>query len=115
MTRRSGCWFAMAGRIWRRCSSTSPVAAAMPVRPRNERAVHQRHYAGAASRRCDGAALSLSPALVLDAALGADLLAGGATLRLGLPAVLHHAEFRLLRPRQRRVHRRSADVGYAVP
>ena len=80
----------------------------------HERAFHQRADAGAASRRRDGAALSLSAALVLDAAAGAHLLAGGAALRVGLSAALHRAECRLLRPRRRRVHRRGADVGHPV-
>ena len=71
--------------------------------------------ARAASRRRDGAALSLSAALVLDAAARAHLLAGGAAVRLGLPAALHRAECRLLRARRRHVHRRRADVGHPVP
>ena len=108
---------ATAARRWKRCSSTSRAAAAKPrARPRNERATPPALVdARAAPRRRDGAALSLSAALVLDAAARADLLAGGAAVRLGLPAALHHAECRLLRPRRRHVHRRGADVGHPVP
>src|SRR6476469_3824185 len=54
----------------------------------HERALHQRGDVGAASRRGDGAALSLSAALVLDAAGGAHLLAGGAARLVGISAIL---------------------------
>src|SRR5262245_61407097 len=100
----------MAVRTSKRCFSTSPAAAVTPARPRNDRRGRRRDCvprspAGSGGRRpapsrSDGAALSLSPALVVDAASGADLLAGGAVVRVGFPAVLHRAELRLLRPCQ---------------
>src|SRR3979411_1818137 len=97
------------------------TAAALPAaksaaarKRRHERALHQRSDVGPASRRGDGAALSLSPALVLDAAGGARLLAGRAALRVGISATLHRPEFGFLRARQRRLYRGRADVGCAV-
>src|SRR5262249_27096930 len=112
-THRRGSLPATAARRWRRCSSMSrAVAAKLRVRPPNEPAVLIRADR-AASRRRHGAALS--PALVMVAGLGADLLAGGAAPGVGLPAVLHRAEFRLLRTRRRRLHRLRDDVGHPVP
>src|SRR5215471_6419575 len=111
---RSASSSATAARRWKRCFSTSPAGAAKPARPRNERALNRCGDIGAASRRGDGAALYLSLALVLDAASGAHLLAGGAAPGVGISAVLHRPEFRFFRPRERGLHRRRADVGRAV-
>src|SRR5215470_11087484 len=95
--------------------STWRAAAARPrVRPRNERAVRSDAVARGAARRRHGLALSLSAALVVVARARADLLAGGAAPGLGLPAVLHRAEFRFLRPRRRRLHWRRHDVGHSL-
>src|SRR2546428_13888544 len=105
----------MAAKRWKRCFWTSHAGAAKPVRPRNERVFNRCSDVGAASRRRDGVALSLSLALVLDAASGAHLLAGGAAPGVGSSAVLHRPEFRFFRPRQRGVHRRRAVVGRAFP
>src|SRR5260370_5169265 len=105
----------MAAKRWTRCFSTSHAGAAKPVRPRNERVFNRRSDIGAASRRGDGVALSLSPALVLDAASGAHLLAGGAAPGVVISAVLHRPEFRFFRPRSRGLHPRRADLGRAVP
>src|SRR3954463_11029910 len=100
----------------KRCSSTSRADAARPrARPPNEFFVYVSVRDFAAPRRRHGAALSLSAALVMVARAGADLLAGRAAPGLGLPAILHRAEFRLLRPRRRRLHRRRDDVGHPVP
>src|SRR6516165_10073189 len=104
----------MGAKRWKRCFWTSRAGAAKPVRPRNERAFKRCSDVGAASRRRDGVALSLSLALVLDAASGAHLLAGGAAPGVGVSAVLHRPEFRVFRPRQRRLHRRGAYVGRVV-
>src|SRR5262249_34152484 len=97
-------------------SSTWRAAAAKPrARPRNEQACRPSVDAFVPSRGRDGAALSLSPAFVVVARARADLLAGRAAPGLGLPAVLHRAEFWFLRPRWRRLHRRRDDVGHPVP
>src|SRR5262249_62243974 len=114
-TRRPACSCATAASRWRRSSSMPRAGAAKPARLRNDRSLHRLDRPVAPPRRGDGAALSLPPALVLDAAAGVDLLARGAVVRLGFLAVLHRAELRFLRPRQRRLHRRRADVGRAVP
>src|SRR5689334_22732903 len=99
-------WPATAAIRSRRCSSMSRADAAKPLaRPPNEPAAFDRADDLAAPGRRHGAALSLSAALILVAGAGADLLAGRAAPRLGLPAVLHRAEFRLLRPRRRRLYR----------
>src|SRR5262249_48294470 len=109
------CWPAMAAIRSRRCSSMSRADAAKPhARPPNEPAAFVRFDDLAAPRRRHGAALSLSAALVLVARAGADLLASRAAPGLGLPAVLHRAEFRLLRARRRRLYRRRDDVGHSV-
>src|SRR2546430_1456889 len=113
---RRSCWPATAAIRSRRCSSMSRADAAKPhARPPNEPAAFARADDLAAPRRRHGAALSLSAALVVVAGAGADLLAGRAAPGLGLPAVLHRAEFRLLCPRRRRLHRRRDDVGHPVP
>src|SRR5258708_14522177 len=104
----------MAAKRWKRRFWTSHAGAAKPVRPRNERVFNRRSDIGAASRRGDGVALSLSLALVLDAASGAHLLAGGAAPGVGISAVLHRPEFRFFRPRERGLHRRRADGGRAL-
>src|SRR5262245_47387558 len=99
MLRRGRCWHAMAATISRTFSSMWRVGAAKRhARPRNEHAFDVRAGDLAAAHRRDGDALSLSAALVVVARARPDLLARGATLRLGLPAILHFAEFRLLRP-----------------
>src|SRR5712672_2632827 len=112
---RRSCWPATAAIRSRRCSSMSHADAAKPrARPPNEPADRDCASDLAAPRRRHGAALSLSAALVMVAGPGADLLAGRAAPGLGLPAVLHRAEFRLLRPRWRRLHRRRDDVGHSL-
>src|SRR5262245_28606766 len=119
-TRRRAFWPATAVRRWRRCSSTSRAGAAKPPkgrrkkRPPNEPVLSIRAHDLAAPRRRHGAALSLSFALVVVTRARADLLAGGAAPGLGLPAVLHRAEFRILRARRRRLHRLRHDVGHPV-
>src|SRR5262245_30589243 len=111
-TPRRTFWLVTAARRWRRCSSTSrAVVARPPVRLRNEPVVPACAHDLAAPRQRHGAALSLSAALVVVARPRADLLAGGAAAGLGLPAVLHRTEFRILRARRRRLHRRRHDVG----
>ncbi len=85
------------------------------ARPRNERACRKRVCLFAAARRRDDAALLVSVALVVAAADRACLLADSANGHLGLPAILHRAERRLLRARRRHLHRRRAALGYFVP
>src|SRR4051812_9014380 len=103
-TRRSTCCGVMVAITSKRCFLMSRAdAAKRRARPRNERA-SQRAGTGAASHRRDGAALSLSPALLVVARTGAHLLAGGTAVRVGLPPALHHTERRLFRPRRRHVH-----------
>src|SRR5262245_15055549 len=126
MTRRSACLFVMAVRRWKRFFSMLRAAAAMSARQRNRLEVrrtlkvrrngacHERNHAGAASSGCDGAALSLSVALVMDARARADLLAGGPAFRMGISAALHRREFRIFRARRRSFYCRGADVGHAV-
>src|SRR5258708_7074791 len=63
----------------------------------------------------DGAALSVSPALILAAHSRADLLADDAIVRLGISAALHFAERRIFCARRWNVHRRGAAVGHPVP
>src|SRR5947199_7016637 len=77
-------------------------------------ASHRRRNIGAAPRGRDGVALSLSLAIVMDAPARADLLAGRAAVRVGLSAILHCPEFRILCASERRIHRRRADVGHAL-
>src|ERR1700704_5624094 len=101
---RRSCWPAMAAIRSRTCSSMSRADAAKPhARAPNESPDRARSHALAAARRRRGAALSLSSALILVARAGADLLAGRAAPGLGLLAILHRAEFGLLRPRRRRL------------
>src|SRR5258705_12686578 len=108
---RRSCWPATGAIRSRRCSLMSRGDAAKPrARRRNEPADRDCTSDLAAPRRRHGAALSLSAALVVVAGAGADLLAGRAAPGLGLPAALHRAEFRLLRARRRRLHRRRDDA-----
>src|SRR3954465_5214069 len=114
-TRRSTCCGAMVAITSKRCFSTSPAAAAKRrARRRNERA-SERAGTGAAPHRSHGAALSLSPALLVVARTGTHLLAGCTAVRVGLPPALHHTERRFFRPRRWHVYRRGADVGHPVP
>ena len=108
------CSTATDARRWRRCSSTSRADAANIARPRNDRQ-RQRPRFFRQSRRRHGAALLVSAALVLAARARPDLLADGADADVGLPAALRDAERRVVRARDRRVHRRGAAVGYSVP
>src|SRR5438105_8475766 len=115
MTRRVICWPATAARRSRKSSSMSRAGAPKPrARLRDERPRDVCIHARTASGRGHGAALSLPLALVMVAHPRADLLAGGAAVRLGLLAALHHPEFRFLRARRRHVYRLGADVGHPV-
>src|SRR5205085_9885002 len=105
----------MAARRSKRYFSTSRAVAAKRARRRNERGRDQRGDEGAASHRGDGAALRLPVTLVLDPAAGADLLAGGAALRMEISAVIHRPEFELFSPLQQRYHRPAAHVGRLGP
>src|SRR5437016_60619 len=93
MTRQRTSSRVTAAKPWKKSSSTLRASAVKPRgRPRNEHILDEPAYARAAPRRRDGAALHISPALVLDAACGSCLLAGGAAFRLGFSANLHHTE-----------------------
>ncbi|GCC46654.1 hypothetical protein chiPu_0030927, partial [Chiloscyllium punctatum] len=80
---------------------------------RNPQLSPARHFT--AAHQCDGAALLVSPDVVMAAAPGADLLAGIADHHLGLPAELHLADLGLLRQSGRHADRRGDPVGYPVP
>src|SRR6476620_10464638 len=100
-------WRATTARRWKRCFWTSPAgepkrfpAKWTPVRGKKmrqnktpARARHERHCRPsrdfAASHPGDGAALLVSPDVVLAAPPGADLLAGTPDHHLGLSAKLH--------------------------
>src|SRR5258708_807260 len=105
-------WRATTARRWKRCFWTSPADGW-------RRARHERHCRPsrdfAASHPCDGAALLVSPDVVLAAASGADLLAGAADHHLGFPAELHLADLGLFRARRRLADRRCHPVGHPVP
>src|SRR6187431_3553643 len=109
-------WRATTAPRWKRCSSTS--CAAGPRRPRHERRCPR---ARAPPRHClasyprDGAALLVSPDVVLAAAPGTGLLAGAADHHLGLFAELHCAIVGFFRPRRRLADRRGDPVGHPVP
>src|SRR3984885_2911689 len=124
-TRRPSYWHAMGGGPWKKFSST--WRAAWPARPRNDGADRERPLPTlprlrgreggglAATDRRDDAAVLVPAALVVAAAAGSRLLADGANGHLGLPAILHHEQCRLLRPRRRHFHRCGAVVGHPVP
>src|SRR2546429_6650716 len=96
-TRPSRSWRAMAATRWRKFFST--LRAAATGRARNERACAARGAGHRApSHQRDGAALLVSPDVVLAAAIGIDLLAGAADHHLGFSAELHRAERQLFRP-----------------
>src|SRR5580704_4081235 len=123
--RRPNCCCATDGTRWKRCFSMWRAAAPMSARPPNERAARRaprpraRPFAPAvtllATDRRNDRALLVSVTLIVAAAPGIDLLAGGADADVGLSAALHRSERRLLRPRRRHLHRRRAAVGYPVP
>src|SRR5580704_12317396 len=113
--RRRNFWRATAGARSRKCFSTWRAAPASSTRRRNDLAQRKRIRVFTAPRRGDDAALLVSAALVVAAACRPRLLADGADDHLGLPAILHHAERRLLCPRRRHVHRRRAAMGHSVP
>src|SRR6476659_3806974 len=109
-------WRATTGPLWKKCSSMSRADGSR--RGRHE----QRRPGGrcpsrdfAASHPCDGAALLVSPDVVLAAAAGADLLACAADHHLGLPAELHLAIIGIFCARRRLADRRGDPVGHSVP
>src|ERR1700712_5663725 len=104
-------WRATTARRWRKCFSTSRVGGWR--RAHDERDRHdQRDFAASHSR--DGAALLVSPDVVLAAAFGAGLLAGAAGHHLGLSAKLYLADIRVFRACRRFADRRSDPVGHPV-
>src|ERR1700694_5324041 len=68
----------------------------------------------ASSHRRDDPALLVSPALVVAASTGIDLLAGVADHHLGVSAELHRAECRVFRARRRHPDRRRDPVGHPL-
>src|SRR3954463_14355018 len=111
-TVRTRSWRAITGPRWKKSSSTSPAGGWR--RGRHERNGHpSRNFA--AAHPCDGAALLVSPDVVLAAAAGADVLAGIAGHHLGFPAKLYLADLGVLRPRRRLADRRGDPVGHIVP
>src|SRR5690349_9738315 len=93
-------WRATTAPRWKTCSSTSRAAGWR--RGRHERG-RDRHASRdfRAAHPCDGAALLVSPDVVVAAAAGAGLLAGAAGHHLGLSAELHFTERRFLCARRR--------------
>src|ERR1700738_3679033 len=111
MTAPTASWRATNGRRSRRWFWTSRAAAFGRARREQAcRALGDR----AAPRRCDDLALLVPAAVVVAAAAGIALLAGPADHHLGLPAKLHLANFRVLRPRRRHPDRRGDPVGHPV-
>src|SRR6195952_1049722 len=105
-------WRATTARRWRKCFSTSRVGGWR--RAHDERDRHdQRDFA--ASHPCDGAALLVSPDVVLAAAAGTGLLAGAADHHLGLSAELYLADVGIFRPPRRVAFGRGDPVGNHVP
>src|SRR6267154_1271918 len=105
-------WRATTVRRWKRCFWTSRADGC--GRARRDRDRGPSRDLGASHQR-DGAALLVSPDVVVAAASGADLLAGAADHHLGLPAELHLADFGILRARRRLADRRRHPVGHSVP
>src|SRR5215471_12499364 len=90
-------WRATTARRWRKCSSTSRVAATGRAHER----VGPAWRDFVQSHHCDDPALLVSPVVVLAAASGTDVLAGAAGHHLGLPADLYRPERKLLCSRRR--------------
>src|ERR1700728_4945615 len=111
--RRANFWPATVARRLRKSSWMLRVAAASSTRRRNDPAGEHFCLFATAHGRND-AALLVSAALVVAAAARSRVLADGANDHVGLPAILHHAECRLLCARRRHVHRRGAAVGSSV-
>src|SRR5882757_3787277 len=105
-------WRATTAPRWRKCFSTSRAGAWRRARHERDR------YASrdlAAPHPCDGAALLVSPDVVLAAAAGTGLLAGIADHHLGLSAELYLADLGIFRARRRFADRRGDPVGHPVP
>src|SRR5215470_12375713 len=113
MARRLRCWRVTDGKRWKRSFSTWRAAGS--GRPPNEEPAGRelRHFRP--PHRRDDRALLVPAALVLAAAPGTRLLAGGADDDVGLPAALYRGEFRVFRPRRRHLYRCGAAVGHPVP
>src|ERR1700676_2260537 len=102
MTVPTRSWPATTGRRWRKCFSTSRAAAFRKAR--HEQLGDEPGYRAAPHQR-DDPALLVSADVVVAAAAGTALLAGAADHHLGIPADLHRAECRVLRPRRRHLDR----------
>src|SRR6185437_4532574 len=110
--RRRSSWHATAGARSKRYFWTSCAAAASKARRRNDRAGHG---VFAPAGRRDDAALLVPAALVVAATARSRLLAHRADADLGLPAILHCQQCRVLRARRRHLYRRRIAVGHPVP
>src|SRR5271155_3855790 len=111
MTALTASWRATTGQRWRKCFSTSRAGGFR--KPHHERIRRASRYCGASHPR-DDPALLVSPALVMAAAAGIAVLAGFADHHLGIPAKIHRAECRVLRPGWRHADRRGYPLGHPV-
>src|SRR5689334_13141420 len=115
-TRRPGCCVATAAARWKKCFSTWRAAMApSSARPPNESPFRLCCSVFGAPHLGNDAAALVSVAFILAPPARSHLLADRADGDLGIPAILHRHQCRLLRPRRRYFYRRGTAVGYFVP